>query len=237
MFLGYCRVSTSEQAADGTTSMQEQERVIRGMAMAKGISAFDLQVFCDAGVSGSIHLQWRPAGRDLLEAVRPGDTVCAAKLDRMFRNSLDALNVYTDFKQRGIHLVLFDLGTQPITDDSGMSKVIFQVMSAFADHERERIRERMLDGKRAKIAKGGHVGGEAPFGFRIEGSKRDSRLVRDEREQIVIEAVAALRELPLGAITKRVNDLGYRTRADKPFDITQIKRILARCGDGGTATH
>ena len=192
MILGYTRVSTAEQAADGTTSLQEQERTIRGYAMHKGVTAYDLHIYQDAGVSGSKHLSWRPAGRDLLEAVQPGDTVIAAKLDRMFRNSLDALKTYTDFKQRGIHLVLFDLGVEPITNDSGISKLIFQIMSAFADHERERIGERMRDGKAAKKQRGGHVGGEAPYGFRIVGSKRDSRLEPVEEEQRVITKVLEL---------------------------------------------
>lgn len=234
MLLGYARCSTSEQAAEGTTTMQEQVRIIKGMAMARGISAYDLQIFEDIGVSGSIHLKWRPAGRELLEVVKTGDVVCAAKLDRLFRNALDALKIYTDFKERGIHLILFDLGVEPVTNDSGTSRLLFQIMSAFADHERETIRARMLDGKAAKRARGGHAGGEAPYGFRIVGSKREARLVPVDEEQkaiqdlIAIKRKAGLPVLPLAAITKRFNDMGHRTRTGKPFVIMQVKRILQR---------
>lgn len=226
MLLGYTRCSTAEQVEG--SSLQEQERTIRGYAMYKGVTAYDLQIYTDAGVSGSIHLQWRRAGRDLLETVKPGDTVIASKLDRMFRNSLDALKTFTDFKQRGIHLVLFDLGVEPITNDTGMSKLIFQVMSAFADHERERIRERMLEGKRAKQQRGGHAGGEAPYGFRIVGEKREARLEPVEAEQQVIKRVVELRGKSPYFIARELKNEGICTRTNRPFHYTQVARILAR---------
>lgn len=226
MILGYCRVSTTEQAADGTTSLQEQDRVIRGYAMTKGIGAYDLQIYVDAGVSGSIALRNRPAGEELLEAARPGDIVVAAKLDRIFRNSLDALWTYNEFKKKGIHLVLFDMGTTPITDDGGLSKVFFSIMSAFADHERERIRERVLDGKRAKKAKGGHIGGHTPFGWRVVGQGREARLEPNEDERKIIQEIVALRGKPVSLVVREVNAKGLRTRSGKPFHYSQIERVL-----------
>ena len=219
-----------EQAAEGTTTMQEQERVIRGFAMARGVAAFDLQIYTDAGISASMPLALRPAGYELMQAVRPGDTVVASKLDRIFRNALDALNVYTDFKKRGIHLVLFDLGTTPITDDSGMSKLIFQVMSAFADHERERIRERMLEGKRAKKDRGGHVGGLARYGFKTVGIGRQAKPEVNPEEQAIIAKVREWRgenpQAPINALARRLNEAGHRARSGKPFQAIQVQRML-----------
>lgn len=231
MLHGYIRVSTSEQANEGTTSLDEQRRVIQGYAMAKGFHSFDSVIYEDAGVSGSLHLKWRKAGYELLEAVKPGDYVVAAKLDRLFRNALDALNIYNDFKEKGIHLVLFDLGVDPVTSENGVSRLIFQIMSAFADHERERIRERMRDGKAAKLAKGGHIGGEAPYGFRIVGAKRESRLEVNEDEQKVIKRVVELKNKPHYFIAKQLNADGFVTRTGRPFVDTQVRRILARQPD------
>ena len=228
MLHGYVRVSSSEQAAEGTTSLEEQRRVIQGYAIAKGFHAYDTAIYEDAGVSGSLHLKWRRAGCELLEAVEPGDYVVAAKLDRLFRNALDALNIHNDFKERGIHLVLFDLGVTPITDDSGVSKLIFQIMAAFADHERERIRERMADGKRAKLARGGHVGGEAPYGFRIVGAKRESRLEVNEEEQAVIKRVRELKGKSPYFIAKQLTIEGATNRSGKPFKDIQVMRILRK---------
>lgn len=232
MIFGYTRCSTAEQA-DGST-LQEQERVIRGYAMAKGVAAFDLQIFVDEGVSGSIPMRWRPAGGDLLAVVKAGDTVVASKLDRMFRNALDALNTFNDFKQRDIHLVLFDLGIEPVTGDTGMAKLIFQIMAAVADHERDRIRERMADGKRAKREKGGHAGGLAPYGYRIVGSKREARLEIDEKEQELIRVVTRSR-LPPYRLAQHLNEKGFNTRSGKPFHMAQVLRILEKHKNDATA--
>jgi DNA invertase Pin-like site-specific DNA recombinase len=238
MVFGYTRVSTLEQAADGTTSLQEQERIIRGFAMAKGIGAFDLQIYTDAGVSGSIPLKERPAGGEMMNLVKRYDTVVASKLDRIFRDSLDALTVYADFKKRGINLVLFDLGTDPVTSDTGMAKVVFQVMSAFADHERIRIRERVIEGKKAKAANGGHAGGEAPYGYRIVGERRNAKLEPVPEEQEVISFITGTwRELEekevfprrrRRAILRTLRKKDIKTRTGHWFRCEQIQRILDR---------
>lgn len=238
MILGYSRVSTVEQAADGTTSLQEQERVIRGYAMMKAASAFDLQIYTDAGVSGSIPMAERPAGGELLSTVKRYDTVVASKLDRMFRNSLDALTVYTDFKKRGIHLVLFDFGVEPVTSDSGIAKVLFHVMSAFADFDRERIYERMVEGKKAKKANGGHAGGEAPYGYRIVGERRSARLEPVAQEQAILACIARAkqhiaendirpwrqRKFVLG----RLRQENLKTRSGRWFTAEQVQRLMDR---------
>ena len=53
MLLGYCRVSTQDQAADNRTSLAEQERIIRGIAMVKGVDKMDVTLYSDPGVSGA----------------------------------------------------------------------------------------------------------------------------------------------------------------------------------------
>ena len=64
MLLLYQRVSTTEQAGEGRTSLEDQERIGRGFAMAKGFSQFDVSCYCDAGVSATIPLRNRPAGKE-----------------------------------------------------------------------------------------------------------------------------------------------------------------------------
>jgi putative DNA-invertase from lambdoid prophage Rac len=62
------------------------------------------RVFVDAGVSGSTPLARRPEGGKLLAALRPGDVVIAAKMDRCFRSAFDALQTIEGFKRRKISL-------------------------------------------------------------------------------------------------------------------------------------
>lgn len=229
MLLLYQRVSTTEQAGEGRTSLEDQERIGRGFAMAKGFAQFDVSCYCDAGVSATIPLRQRPAGKELLEVVKAGDTVFASKLDRMFRSAQDALNMSEIFLEKKINLVLFDLGSDPI-NSSGISQFFLTVISAVAQLERTMIRERMTSGKKAKKAKGGHIGGKTPYGFKVVGAGREARLESVPEEQKVITAVRELLVdrpyLPVGFTTRTLTEQGLTARNGKPFFPMQVSRII-----------
>ena len=229
MILGYCRVSTQEQAAENTTSLAAQEQVIRGVAMTRGATSFDVQIFADPGVSGSVPLDCRPAGKELLGIAKVGDIVCAAKLDRMFRSASDALVTAERLKEAGVKLILFDLGAEPVTDN-GMAKCFFTMASAFAELERARIGERMETGRAQKRMRNGHLGGIAPYGFRVVGEKRGSKLEPVPEEQPILKEVLYLagQKLSSWKITKILRDKGYKNRVAQPFECYQIKRIIER---------
>ena len=149
MLLGYARVSTAEQAADDRSSLENQEKIIRGYAMAMGVNQFDTAIYTDPGVSASIPLRNRPSGGRLLSDAKKGDTIIASKLDRMFRSASDALNMVEIFKEKNINIVLFDLGSEPI-NSSGIAQFFFTVIAAVAQLERTMIKERCNNGKKAK---------------------------------------------------------------------------------------
>ena len=229
MLLGYARVSSVEQAADDRSSLENQEKIIRGYAMAKGFTQFETAIFSDPGVSASIPLRNRPAGKELLETAKSGDTILASKLDRMFRSASDALNMVEIFKEKNINLVLFDLGSEPI-NSSGIAQFFFTVIAAVAQLERTMIKERCNNGKKAKKAKGGHIGGRTPYGFRAVGKGREARLEKDEAEQKVISHIQELlrerAELSISETTRLLTEEGLTARNGKPFVKMQIKRIL-----------
>lgn len=183
----YTRVSTTEQV-DGT-SLDEQERKARGVAMIRGEEI--TEVFSDAGVSGSVPLEDRPAGKKLLDVLKKGDTLIVAKLDRIFRNATDALVRSDAFKDKGIKLILVDMGNDPVTEN-GTGRIFFGMLALVAEFERHRILERTDNGRQAKRAKGGHIGGTAPFGFKVVGLGKDAHLVPVEDQQFAIRDILAL---------------------------------------------
>jgi DNA invertase Pin-like site-specific DNA recombinase len=239
MLLGYARVSTAEQAADDRSSLETQEKIIRGYAMAKGFNQFDTAIYTDPGVSASIPLRNRPDGKRLLEDAKKGDTIIASKLDRMFRSASDALNMVEIFKEKGIDLVLFDLGSEPV-NGSGISQFFFTIIAAVAQLERTMIRERMTSGKKAKKAKGGHIGGKTPYGFRVVGSGREARLEAVKEEQNVIDVVKELLVdrpyLPVSYTARHLDELGLKSRSGKPFFKMQVSRIMEHVKQSATAS-
>lgn len=188
MFYAYTRVSTVEQASG--TSLDEQLNKVKGVAMMRGAEVSE--VFTDAGVSGSTPLRQRPAGSRLLETIQPGDTVIVAKLDRIFRSAADALTMAEELKDRGIDLIVTDMGVDPVTQN-GASKMFFGMMACVAEFERSRIKERQAEGIKAKQGKQGFTGGKRPFGYQIQGSGKDAVLVPDPAEQAGIDLIKRLR--------------------------------------------
>ncbi|MBK3776424.1 hypothetical protein GAY31_20080 [Azospirillum brasilense] len=215
---GYVRVSTEEQV-DGA-SLEHQRRQIAGLAMLAGLE--EARVFEDV-VSGSVPLSARDGGERLLAMLKPGDAVIVAKLDRMFRNAADALTRADEFQQRGIKLYLLDMGTEPVTQN-GTSRMFFGMLALVAEFERGRIKERLNDGRTAKRARGGHTGGNRPFGYSVEGMGRDAVLVEIPEEQHAIKLMKLMRDQG-----KSLREIGAAMR-DQGFKISHngVARVLER---------
>ncbi len=180
---GYVRVSTSEQAINGD-SLYAQNSQLTGYAMMKGWEI--TEIFIEAGVSGSVPLAARPQGQRLLAILKPGDAVVTPKLDRMFRSASDALGTLEEMKEQRISLHMIDLGGDVC--GNGISKLVFTILSAVAENERDRIRERIRDVKRHLASQGVYGGGNKPFGYDVV----DGRLVPNMAEQ---KALANMRKL------------------------------------------
>ena len=194
---GYVRVSSAEQAGDDRTSLDTQRRKVAAVGELAGLRV--ARVFEEPGVSGGTALAERPGGRELLAALRPGDTVIVAKLDRAFRNAADALATAEAWKRRGVDLIVADMGTEPVTQN-GVSRMFFGMLALVAEFERERIKERSAEGRAAKRRAGGHIGGDAPFGWRRVGAGRAARLERDPEQQA---ALATIRKLAAEGMSSR----------------------------------
>src|ERR1700676_3237523 len=109
MIMVYSRVSTVEQAQDGNASIPEQIRKCKALAQMRGVPMSDCITFTDKGISGSMPLAFRPAGAEMMHAAKSGDVIVSAKMDRLFRSAIDALQTADELKRAGIDLVLLDI--------------------------------------------------------------------------------------------------------------------------------
>jgi putative DNA-invertase from lambdoid prophage Rac len=212
---GYTRVSTDRQADEGE-SLGAQQRVIEGYAMMKGLTLD--QVFVERGVSGSKPLRDRPEGARLLASLKAGDVVITPKLDRMFRSALDALDVLGQIQKRGVSLHMIDLGGD--VTGNGISKLVFTILSAVAEAERDRIRERIRDVKADQRRRQRYLGGIVPFGWSV-GS--NGELVEVPAHQAAIRQARKLRAkgLSLRSIATALAKKGVRLSHEG------VKRIVS----------
>jgi len=141
---GYARVSTRDQHPEAQT-----ERLI-----AAGCDPD--HIYIDHGVSGK--LASRPHWDECLRALRRGDTLVTVKLDRIGRSLKNLMEVMGSLKDRGVDLVVLD---QQIDTTTPSGKLIFHVLAAIAEFERDLIRERTMDGLAIALANG-RKGGSQP---------------------------------------------------------------------------
>ena len=149
--IGYVRVSTSEQAESGL-GLDAQRQAIKSEAERRG---WDIEWVVDAGYSAK-NLD-RPGLTHALETLRRGqaEALVLARLDRLSRSMLDFATVMEDARGQGWALVSLDLGVD-MTTPSG--RLLANVFAAFAEFERELIRQRTRDALTAAKARGQRLG-------------------------------------------------------------------------------
>lgn len=213
---GYARVSTGRQATEGD-SLETQERKIAAHALSEGLAV--TKTFVEAGVSGSVPLGERPEGAALLKLLRKGDVVVASKLDRIFRDAKDALNTAADLRDRGVSLIIMDLGGD--VTSNGVGKLFFTILAAVATFERERISDRQKDAKAAAAARGVYRGGKRPYGY-VAGP--DGALHEVESEQRMIAEARGRRAA--GWPLRRIREHIIITSGQNP-SLDTIARVTA----------
>jgi putative DNA-invertase from lambdoid prophage Rac len=75
---------------------------------------------------------------------------------------------------------------------NGISKLVFTILSAVAEAERDRIRirERIVTVKADQRERGRYLGGRVPFGWRVDG---DGGLVEIAEQQAAIQTMVAMK--------------------------------------------
>jgi putative DNA-invertase from lambdoid prophage Rac len=94
-----------------------------------------------------------------------------------------------DFKRRNIKLHLLDLGGDVV--GNGVAKLVFTVLAAVAEAERDRTRERIADVKSDQRRRNRFLGGKRPFGFDVDP---DGALIAIPAEQMAIDQMLTLRQ-------------------------------------------
>ena len=204
--IGYRRVSTSEQAGSGL-GLDAQQESIATAAQRLGLEL--AETFTDAGVSGGLPLEQRPALLAAIDALRRGDVLIVAKRDRLGRDVLNVAMLERLTERKGARIVSA-AGEGTDTNDP-TSRLMRQIVDCFAEYERAIIRARTRAALAVKKARGERVGG-IPFGYQLAV---DGRLLEGHPEEQ--RALALVRELRAAgytyrAIAEELNRQGFRSR-------------------------
>src|ERR1019366_6884118 len=167
----YLRVSTDEQRE--RQSIETQREFGQRYCDLHQLSVYE--IFADDGVSGTVPIESRAAGRRVLEAARQGkfDQLLVFKLDRLGRDTRLILNAVAELEKHGGRIRSM---TEEFDTATATGRLMLTMLSGFASHERQVIRERSLDGTNRVAAAGAWLGGIVPFGYRKVGEKATARL-------------------------------------------------------------
>ena len=160
--LGYARVSTVDQEL----ALQQDALTAAGC----------YRIFTDTA-SGS--LDSRPALSEVVDQLRPGDTLVVWRLDRLGRSIRHLIDFLAELDRRQVG---FRSLTESIDTTSPGGRLVFHVFAALAEFERELIRERTNAGLAAARARGRH-GGRPP---RLTADQvKTARRLYDQKELTV----------------------------------------------------
>src|SRR3569623_1039751 len=168
----YLRVSTEEQRERQSIDTQREFG-------AKYTDLHELRVqrvYADDGISGTIPIEKRPEGRRILEAARRGafDQLLIYKLDRLGCDTRLILNAVAELEKYGVRVRSM---TEEFDTATATGRLMLTMLSGFAAHERDQIRERSMAGTDRLARAGAWLGGIVPYGYRKVGEDKDSRLV------------------------------------------------------------
>jgi DNA invertase Pin-like site-specific DNA recombinase len=143
----YARVSSRDQ------SCQMQVRDLRSYCAARGFTIF--REYIDEGQSGAKNS--RPELDSLMADARKRkfDLVIVWRFDRFARSTKHLLLALEEFRSLGIQFVSFQ---ENIDTGSPLGQVLFTIVSALAQFERDLLRERVSAGVRNARASGKQLG-------------------------------------------------------------------------------
>ncbi|UED70681.1 recombinase family protein [Brevibacillus sp. HD3.3A] len=94
----------------------------------------------------------------LMETTKEGDTIVVTKLDRMARNTRDALDIIESLREKGVALVILNMGGQVVDTSTPVGKMMITMLAAVAEFEADMIRERQMEGIQAAKERGAFRG-------------------------------------------------------------------------------
>lgn len=142
----YARVSTDSQ------TIENQLQELHAVAQRQGWIV--VAVHADEGISGAKGRDQRPAYDALLKGIarREFEQILAWSVDRLGRSLPDLVSFLNEAQAKNVDLYLHQQGLDTSTPSGRM---MFQMLSVFAEFERAMIRERIMSGLRRSTRKSG----------------------------------------------------------------------------------
>ena len=201
--VGYARVSTRDQ--DLTSQVERIQKYISDCGLIPAIEG----AICQEKMSGASNI--RPERARILKLAEQGkiDLIVCTKLDRWGRSLKDLIETLNFLESRNVNMIFLD---QNIDLRTPMGRMLFQILGAVAEFERNLIVERTQEGRMRAMLHGTRSGKP------MHGPLKDipeKAIIQRYKEGRSIKALAAEFNVSPNTIRKRLELRGVQIRSWK----------------------
>lgn len=218
----YTRVSTQEQADEGT-SLEYQKQQIYSFCDYKGWEVF--HQYIDPGYTGKDDN--RPGLKQLLADAKNGlfTKVIIYKLDRLARKLRLLLEIEEHLNNANVSLISVK---ETIDTSTPIGRTVFHVLGLVSEWERDAIIERTRNGRILRYHEGKWAGGKPSYGYKYNKSTR--KLEIDDNEALIVRRIfdGYKSGKSLNGIADSLNEEGIKPRSakGKGWRATAIRNIV-----------
>ncbi len=175
----YCRVSTEDQAREGY-SLPEQQEKLKDLCKYRDYNIYG--IYEDAGISGK-DMEHRPQFQKMLESVKDGkvNVIVAYKLDRLTRSVRDLEILISELEKYNCSL---ECAMDDINTSTANGRFFVRMLTVLSQLEIERVSERTKFGMVGAI-KDGHIPVRKTLGF----MRKDKKLIINPAESEIVERI------------------------------------------------
>lgn len=218
MLYAYYRVSTSTQAEQNGTQMQEE--VIKNYCQTNNLT-IDGE-YKDLGISGTV--VDREGITELLANLSKGDKIIVQNTSRLWRDDVAKVMIRREIEKAGADVLSVEQPNYSVYVKDPNDFLVNGLMELLDQYERMTISMKLSKGKKAKAINGSKPCGNAPIGYKWE----DSEIVIDYNNNLIVkdifEQYTNLKSL--GKLKEYCDRKEYKTTQGKDFSKQALKNII-----------
>lgn len=171
---GYSRVSHSDSFLKGDSLPSQELRIkqyYETHLKPQGIALGGIENDGTNVSAYKVMFHVRPAGRRLLEQMKPGDHLIVDKVDRFWRSLKDFIHLMELFEKKNITVHIVNFLGQSVQNNTPMGDFILKQFVMIAELESTIKSERIAEALHVKRISGLRIGSAVPPGCRLERTK------------------------------------------------------------------
>ncbi|MGF9893506.1 recombinase family protein [Priestia megaterium] len=182
MLVGYARISDKTQKIDSQVDTLKKagcEQIVE--EIITGISTKKTKLY------------------HLLEELQEGDTLMVARADRLARRTVQILEVSETLNNKGVNLVILDLGVDTRTP---AGKMVLTIMASVSEWEREQLREKQRRGIEAARKRGKQLGRKKKH----NDESMEAAIAAHQEGKKTVDEICRIYNVSRATLYRRVNE-------------------------------